>query len=298
MNPTRGRVLAPHRIVIYGKPGVGKTSWACGVEHPSTRARDDVLVLDYESGTNELDVLRERGAETWERTLSLVDEACRSKGYWKTIVIDTIDRLEDQATAEVCRVGKKSSLADFSYGDGFEALAARWRELLQRLEGARAHGRSVVLVAHVQQKLQDDPTLGKYDRYIPALAKRSWGATNRWADAVLFAAPEMGLDANGRAITTGKRLLHTEEGTGYEAKNRWGLPRSMPLSPNEFHSELSRLQRTADEVRASIRSMATGDLLTKAEGFMALDGDDVRRLCVTERALQKKLAETVVKTAA
>jgi hypothetical protein len=293
MNITRGIISTPPRLIVYGKAGLGKTSFACGVEYPSTKAREDVLCLDYEGGTFNMDVHRVKGAETWKGSLELIIEASREKGPWKTLVLDTVDKLEDQATKAVCDEGKKQSLADFKYGDGFEALAAKWREMLWALEEARDNGRAVILVCHVQTKTIDDPTIGKYDRYIPALSKRCWGATHRWADAVLFANYEQGLH-EGRAIQTGQRLLYTTEGTGFEAKNRYGLPPVMPLSWSGFEREMSLLGRTADAVRTEIRALAGpagGELATKAEAHLKEAGDDVRKLCAVERALQKKLAE-------
>lgn len=292
MNITRGIVSTPPRLVVYGKAGLGKTSFACGVEYPSTRAREDVLCLDYEGGTNTIDVSRVKGASSWKGSLDLITEASLEKGPWKTIVLDTVDKLEDQATKAVCIEGKKESLADFKYGDGFEALAAKWREILWSLEEARDNGRTVILVCHVQTKTIDDPTLGKYDRYIPALSKRCWGATHRWADAVLFANYEQGLH-EGRAIQTGKRLLYTVEGTGFESKNRYGLPSVMPLSWSVFEREMSLLGRAPDEVRASVRKLAGGsaELEAKSEAHLKEAGDDVRKLCAVERAILKKLSE-------
>jgi AAA domain-containing protein len=281
VNITRGVRHPPARMVVFGPPGVGKSTFAC--------AAPEVLALDYEQGLDEIGPARVQGGETWDASMKLVREACTAPGGHRTVVVDTIDRLEDQATLEVCREGKKKSLSDFGYGDGYEAVATKWRELLFVLESARAHGREVILVAHVQSKIQDDPMLGKYDKFIAALSKRCWGATHRWADAVLFANYEQGL-IEGRAIMTGSRVLYTSAGTGYDAKNRWGLPTVLPLSWGSFASARASLARTADEVRASIRSLATdADAKAKAEDYMSKAGEDVPRLVSIETALRKKV---------
>jgi hypothetical protein len=290
MQIIRGVHHPPARIVIYGPSGCGKSTFACG---GYGSIRDDVLALDYEQGLDEIGVDRVPGAASWNDSLALIREACTASGPWRTVIVDTIDRLEDQAALEVCREGKKKTLADFGYGDGYEAVAAKWRELLFLLESARAHGREVILVAHVQSKIQDDPMLGKYDKFIAALSKRCWGATHRWADAVLFAQYEQGL-IEGRAIMTGARTLYTSAGTGYDAKNRWGLPIALPLSWTAFAEARASLARSAEEVRASIRAIAsdpkaTDAIRTTAEKYITEAGEDVPRLVATETALKKKL---------
>jgi len=284
MKIIRGVTHPPARIVVFGPSGVGKSTFAC--------AAPGALALDYEQGLNGIGPARVTGAETWSESLALVKEACAGAGDHQTVVVDTLDRLEDQATDEVCRVGVKGKampdLASFGYGDGYEALLTKWRELLFALESARAKNREVILVAHVQSKIHEDPMLGNYSKFIAALQKRCWGVTHRWADAVLFAQYEQGMVEN-RVVMTGERVLRTVAGSGYDAKNRWGLPPVLPLSWSAFDAARRAVQRTADEVRACIRSLTTASTAEKAEGFIRDAGEDVPRLVAVETALKKKV---------
>lgn len=284
MKITRGITHPPARIVVFGPSGVGKSTFACGAP--------DVLALDYEQGLDTIGPARVRGPATWTESLALVKEACAGAGDHRTVVVDTIDRLEDQATDEVCRIGVKGKsmpdLAAFGYGDGYEALLAKWRELLFTLESAREKQREVILVAHVQSKIQDDPMLGNYSKFIAALQKRCWGATHRWADAVLFAQYEQGM-VESRVVMTGERILRTVAGSGYDAKNRWGIPPVLPLSWSAFDAARKAVQRSAAEVIVSIRQLATAEHREKAEGFIKEAGEDVPRLVAIESALRKKI---------
>ncbi len=284
MNIIRGIKHPPARMVVFGPSGVGKSTFAC--------AAPGVLALDYEQGLDEIGPARATGASSWQASLALVREACSGAGDHQTVVVDTIDRLEDQATDEVCRIGVKGEsmpdLGAFGYGDGFEALLAKWRELLFVLESAREKGRQVILVAHVQSKIQDDPMLGNYSKFIAALSKRCWGATHRWADAVLFAQYEQGM-IDGRVVMTGERILRTVAGSGYDAKNRWGLPPVLPLSWSAFDAARVSASRTADEVIASIRLTATAETIAQAEDYISKAGGDVPRLVSIETALKKKI---------
>ncbi len=293
LNVVRTKSNPWRRIVICGPPGVGKSSWALGVDLQTRRPRSTALALDYESGLGDIpEVARVAPADTWEASLKLAEQACTEPGAWDAVVIDTADKLEDQASEMICKRGIKGkpvqSLADFGYGDGYEALAAEWRRLLFALEGARENRRHVILVCHIQQKTQTDPTVPvNFDKWVPALAKRSWGATHRWADEVLFAQYERGVSDKGRVVATGVRELRTIAGGGYDAKNRLNLPDPMPLEWAAY----ARYLRTPEVVRESIRSLATGEDLAKAETYLAAAGDDVARLCSIETALIRKKTE-------
>lgn len=284
MNITRGVRHPPARMVVFGPSGVGKSTFACSAP--------GVLALDYEQGLDEIGPARVAGASTWDGSLALVREACSGPGEHSTVVVDTLDRIEDQATEHVCKVGVKgkpmADLGAFGYGDGYEALCAKWRELLFVLEGARQKGREVILVAHVQNKTENDPQLGSYGKYIAALTKRCWGATHRWADAVLFAQYEQGL-VDGRAVLTGERILRTVAGSGYDAKNRWQIDPVLPLSWVAFDAARKEMQRTPDEVKASIAGLVTDETKVKADEFVRNAGQDVRALVLIERALRKKV---------
>jgi hypothetical protein len=292
MNIIRGVAHPPGRIVIFGPPGVGKSTTACGAEKGG-RPREDLIALDYESGLDEIGPSRVKGADSWEGSLALVKEAATSPGPWKAIVVDTLDRLEDQCKNFVCKVGLNGKsfpdLASFGYGKGETALEQRWRELLFAFEAAREHGREVILVCHAQSKTIDDPQLPPYSKWIAALTKQTWNATHRWADAILFAQHEQTL-IEGKLVLTGNRVLRTEAASGYEAKNRWHLPPTLPLSWEAFTKARQATARDPVEIASAIRAMAKGSPdETKAEEFILKKPFDVAYLVSVEGALRAKL---------
>jgi hypothetical protein len=288
MNVIKGKTHPAPRVLIYGVHGVGKSSFACS--HPGT------LAIDYEDGLDEIGPDRIKAPPTWKGSMSLIADVCGGPGDHKAIVIDTADKLEQQAAKDVCDTGKKKTLADFDWGQGHAQLEVKWRELLFVLETARAKGRAVILVAHVKSKDQKDPTLGSYAKYIASMNEKPWLASAQWVDAVLFCNYEAGM-FDGRAIMTGDRTLYTQAGTGYDAKNRWGLPPALPLFSGgerytwpKFASLIASMQRSPEEVIASIRSLTTAETKEKAEEFITKAGSDVPRLVATETALKKKVS--------
>lgn len=285
----KGKAQVPRRGVIVGPPGVGKSTFAC--------SEPGVLALDYEDGLDHIGVDRVKGASTWLASLALIREVCTGPGDHTGVVLDTVDRLEAQAATHICQVEgvdgkKKRSLADYGYNDGYKALAQVWRELLFALEGARAKGRSVMLVAHCQRSKVNDPMLGEYSEWIAAIHKDCWSTTHQWADAVLFATYDGGV-VDGRSILSGERVLFTKATTGFKAKHRPNIASPIPLSWEAYSQAVAAVNRSAEDVIASIRKLATEETKALAEVHIDKAGSDVLRLVAVESALKKKLAPVV-----
>lgn len=287
LNIIKGKSHPAGRIAAFGPHGVGKSSWAC--------SHRKVLALDFENGLNEIGPDRITMPRVWGESMPVIREACIGPGDHEAVVIDTVDKLEAQCASAVCIEGKKKTLADFDWGQGHAAEEVKWRELLSLLEGARDKGRTVILVAHVQSKEVKDPTLGTYSRYIAAMNAKPWAATAQWCDAVLFMNYQAGM-YEGRAVMTGDRVIYAQAGTGYDAKNRWNLPREMPLYKDgkrygwqDFEETVKAMQREPQDVIGSIRKLVPKDSLEHAEKTLLEIGSDVPKLIALETALKKRV---------
>ena len=90
----------------------------------------------------------------------------------------------------------------------------------------------------VARKTFSDPELGSFEMYRPKLNEKVWGLTNEWCDAVMFAQFDQALlekdGQRARAIVSGRRVLRTQRGTGYVAKNRFALPATIDLDWKTF----------------------------------------------------------------
>jgi len=239
------------------------------------------IVIDSDRGLTAISVDSVPMPATWLDTMSLLRWAISSK--YKTIVVDTIDPLEEQCIQFVCDEAKKKSLADFAFGAGYEALGGEWRVMLSLLEQSK---KTVCLLAHSVVKKAQDPTLGEYEQFVPQLQKKTWAATHRWADLIAFAcvdAAKVGDEA--RTIVTGARVLHTTHGSGFTAGNRWSLPAKMPLEWPALEAEISR---TAPRLTEEILALAGDAHGAKAKEFLADARGDVGKLRLILQALKEK----------
>ena len=161
------------------------------------------------------------------------------------MVLDSADWLENILQKEI---ETRYEAKDLAYGKGALILADRWREVLEGLNALRNdRNMMVIIIGHCEIKRFDSPEVEPYDRYQPKLQARASALVQEWADAVLFAnyktlvkKDDVGFNKQvSRGITTGKRLLYTQETPAYLAKNRYSLPASLPLDWNAFSNALS-----------------------------------------------------------
>jgi hypothetical protein len=118
------------------------------------------------------------------------------------------------------------TVGDIPYGRGGDLIVAEWREMIGYFDRVVEAGKNVLLIGHEQIVKFENPTDANYDFYTVNIHKKAAPVVVAKLDAVLFARLETavkGDDEKGKAISTGRRLLHTSQAASYVAKNRFGL---------------------------------------------------------------------------
>ena len=135
----------PLVVVLYGQPGLGKTSIACTADSP--------LLLDFDHGAYRSAYRCDTAPiESWEEVANL--DAEDLSGY-DTLVIDTGGRALDAIVAYIARTTPKLTTAAGNltlqgYGE-LKAIFAQW------LKRVRAMNKDVVIIAHdSEDKVGDD----------------------------------------------------------------------------------------------------------------------------------------------
>lgn len=227
--PTRGPVVRPQRIVVYAPEGLGKSTLAAALPAP--------LFLDYEKGTHHLDVDRFE-PKTLKETETILGHLVKDASGYKTLVIDTVDWLEELVIQAVCEEHKKSGLEDFGYGKGYVILAERFNGILATLN-AVAVNMDVVLLAHSHVKKFELPdSAGAYDRYELKLSRQVGPLVREWCDALLFGnwktktreRDEGGDKTTFKGLGGKERMLYCSHAAAWDAKNRHGLKDEEPWS--------------------------------------------------------------------
>ena len=222
---TKGPVRRPLKAVVYGPSGVGKSTFAS--QAPGC------IFLCAEDGTGELDVARFPEPRSWVHVLSACHELLGAKHEFKTLVIDSLDWLSPLVRKHVMEVEKMSEEKFDAYGRGENFAVKHWRELIQLLDLLRADkGMHIVCLAHSICKTFKNPEGDDFDRYQLALSNQAAQLWEQWSDTLLFFTWETATrktDSGKTKGLLGDRVICTERSAAFDAKNRFGLPPTIPF---------------------------------------------------------------------
>ncbi|MDR0807987.1 MAG: ATP-binding protein [Gemmobacter sp.] len=131
-------------------------------------------------------------------------------------------------------------------------LAARWNISHRTLERWRwtDEGPNFIKLGGRVIKRFDSPEHEPYDRCVIKLQTRASALLQEHSDVVLFANYQISVAKSDvgfnkkvtRALGSGARVMHTEERPAFLAKNRYGLPDTLPLMWSEFLAAMPQSQ--------------------------------------------------------
>jgi hypothetical protein len=238
--------VTPPRILIYGPPGIGKTTLAS--EFP------DAAFLQLEDGTpGDVEIMSFGKIETFAQFMEALGVLYTEDHQFKTVVIDSVTELERLVFAETCARGDekgnaKANIEDFGYGKGYVYAKRIWQEVLDGINALRRdRGMTTIFIAHSAVERFDDPETVSYDRYEIALHKHSVGAIEREMDCIFLLKSPVTVDAEekgfgkDRAIAKGSAvtLIHTVGRPAFVAKNRYGMPATLRFDRGKGHVVLA-----------------------------------------------------------
>lgn len=222
---TKGKRLRAPKIVIYGPPKIGKSTFAA-----SSPASIGILT---EEGLDNIDVAAFPLAKAYEDVMSAIGTLANENHEFQSVFVDSLDWLEPLILAKVCRENGVDNIEKIGYGKGYIMADDLWRRFFEGMDSLRNKGMTVICIAHEQITKVRNPTLSEdYDAYSLKLNKRAVGIISEWADVIGFCAHEVmtrsvesGFNQKEtKAITTGARKLHVNPHPAYVAGNRYGMP--------------------------------------------------------------------------
>lgn len=261
---SRSAAVKAPRIALYGPHGLGKTTFGAKAPKP-------IFILT-EDGLGTIDVPHFPLAKTQADVIDAIGALYQEEHDFQTVVVDSLDWLDQLIWHDI---NAKYDAKDMAYGKGAVIAAEHWRNILDGLNALRNdRNMAVVLLAHAQIKRFDSPETEPYDRYLPKLQDRSSALVQEWCDCVLFTnfktfvtKSDAGFNKEvSRGITTGERLLYTVEKPAFVAKNRYGLPESLPLSWQAFSAAIAA---SSPQVPQSAAPAATPKAATAADPLEA-----------------------------
>ena len=193
-------------VLIYGQPGIGKTTF--GVSAP------DAVLFDYDGG-----VQRINGAHqvptlqptSWEDTNLALQEIQNEMPEVKTIVIDTVGKMLDYMSAYIIKTDPKMAMRDGSLS--LKGYGVRKQMFVNFIKQLALMGKNVVFIAHEREERRGEETFKR-----PEIGGSSANDLIKELDLV------------GYMYAVGKeRVITFDPAEYYYAKNTCNLPAAIKL---------------------------------------------------------------------
>jgi hypothetical protein len=225
----------PPIIVVHGLPGIGKTTFAQNFP-------DAVFVQTEDGCPTGLEIATFGLCETFTSVIDAMRYLGKESHDHKTMVLDSLDKLEPLILAAVCADRGYASIESPGYGKGWVEADKWWLDFLRGCEWLRrTRGMTIVLIAHSEITTVNDPRVASYTSYQLRLHKRARALVEDSADLVGFLAVDVVIKneqssfgkTRARADGGSARWLHLEGRPAFIAKNRYGMPERITI-PQRF----------------------------------------------------------------
>jgi hypothetical protein len=225
----------PSRVVYYGLPGTGKSSFAAQAPKPffALMRGETGLCTLIDNGIVGPTDHNEDPVENLNQFDEIVDYLMSKQHDYRTLVIDALTGLEGVIFDRVVQTEFKGNKTKFdAYGAGPAAAVDTVEAVFRRLDELRLRRKmGVILIAHSKIGKFKNPEGIDFNRYLLDCEDKTASVINKWADMVLFVKRAMWANKDGLKVTgeQGDLFLHTKGDAAYDAKNRIDLPEKICL---------------------------------------------------------------------
>lgn len=172
---TISRDLKGKFVCIYSLPKVGKTSMAC--QFPKN------LLLAFEKGYNALAGIRPVDVTKWSDFKQVLRqlEKSEARAMYDTVTIDTVGIAWEMCDQYVCAQNGVQKIADIPWGGGYSACKKEFESCLRKITQL---GYGLVIIAHVEKRIEKRADDSEVEILGPAIPKRAYEIVNQLVDII------------------------------------------------------------------------------------------------------------------
>lgn len=172
---TISRDLKGKFVCIYSLPKVGKTSMAC--QFPKN------LLLAFEKGYNAIAGVKPVDITKWSDFKLVLRqlEKPEARQLYDTVTLDTIGIAWEMCEQFICAQNGVQKIADIPWGGGYSACKKEFEACLRKITQL---GYGLVIIAHVDKRIEKRADDDEVEILGPAIPKRAYEIVNQLVDII------------------------------------------------------------------------------------------------------------------
>lgn len=242
---SKAKDLKP-RFLIYGREGVGKTSFPAFMKNPVYLMSQGETGLETLVSNNQIKEVPHFPEFTdWNTFTQAVKALITEPHDYQTIVFDCLDGFESLLFKSVCAAQFGGNPKKFNhYREGQRTAMPQFEAFLNDLDKLRRERDcTIVFLAHARVVTRTNPLGVDVTMYEPNLDKDVMALAKGWADMMLFMNFVSAVDEDGKGTGGGQRICYCNPADSYDAKSRIKLPDAFSLgaTAEDGYNEFKRL---------------------------------------------------------
>lgn len=217
---TISRDLKGKYICLFGKPKVGKTTFAA--QAPNN------LLLAFEKGYNAISGIKAQDINRWADFKMVLKQLERPEAQemYDTVTIDTVGIMWEMCEQYICAQNQVTSIGDIPWGKGYSLCKREFESCLRKITML---GYGLIIIAHVDKRIEKKDDESEIEIVSPAIPKRAYEIVNQLVDIIGYI--DVVYDDDGSS----KRILCTRSTPTVMAGSRFPyLPPKIPFGYKEL----------------------------------------------------------------